>query len=271
MKKFALLILLPVVFWGCEKTYDSVVNPKQNNNIKVINISTVDSGFVYYLTDDSVLTFALTFNSSDQIQSVYFNITTPAGLQLNSSSIIMYDDGDTTAHGDSSPGDNIFSNKFTMSNNYINGVYIVKYYVTDIYSNSISVAAQNFVFDNGKNQFAPVLSNLVLPDSVVLGQSFVFNVAASDSNGLSDIVLVYFQLYRPDSTLVTDGSGNSLFGMHDDGDPVFGDSTANDGIYSYQNSFSPSAQLGNWRFEFQAIDNSNLLSNKIIQNIKVTQ
>ena len=271
MKKFALLIILiTVFFWGCEKTFDSVINPKQTNSIRVTNIAPIDS--VNYLFQDSVLTFAISFSSSEQILSVYFYIVSPTGSRVNSTAINMFDDGNVSVHGDSAQNDNTYSNKFTMSNRYINGTYIIQYYVTDIYNNTRYISAQNFVFENGVDKFAPVISDLVLPDSVALSVSFIFSVAASDSNGLSDIEMVYFQLYRPDSTLVVDNTGNSLFAMHDDGNlAVWGDSTANDGIFSYKNSFSPTAQLGFWRFEFQAIDRGNLLSNKIIQNIKVTQ
>ena len=270
MKKFALLILLPILFWGCEKTYDSVINPKQNNSIRVTGISPI--GTVDLSTTDSVVTFAISFNSSEEIQSVYCNIISPAGTQLNISAISLYDDGNLSAHGDASKNDNTFSNKFTMSSSYINGVYIVQFYVTDIYEATNYISAQNFAFNNNSEQFAPVISDLILPDSVALGQSFVFSVTASDSNGLNDIDYVYFELYRPDSTIVTDNSGNSLFAMHDDGNTtVWGDTTAGDGIYSYKNSFSPTAQLGNWRFEFQAIDRNSLLSNKIVQNLKVIQ
>jgi hypothetical protein len=264
MKKFALLLLLPFLFWGCEKTYDSVINPKQTSTIQVTNIAPIDS--VDYSTSDSVLTFAITFNSTEQIQAVYCNIVKPDGTQLNSSAINLYNDGDIPVHGDSSAGDNTFSNKFTMSNSYNNGVYLVKYYVDDIYGSTNYISAQNYVFDNSKDQFAPVLSDLNLPDSVALTQTFIFNVTASDSNGLANIDNVSFKLYRPDSTLA------GTFLMHDDGDlAVWGDSTAGDGIYSYRNSFSPTAQTGDWRFEFQAIDYTNLLSNKIIKNLKVTQ
>lgn len=273
MKKFALLILLPVIFWGCEKTYDTVVNPKQTSSIQVTDIFPIDS--VDYLNQDSVLTFGITFSSSQQIHSVYFNIYSPDGLKINSSSILMYDDGNLSDHGDTTLNDNAYSNKYTMSNSYINGVYIVQYYVTDIYNETKYVSAQNFMFNNGNDLYAPLLSNLVLADSVARDVLFTFSVTATDSNGLSDIDLVYFQLYRPDSTIVTDLSGNSLFAMHDDGNSTYGDSTANDGIYSYRNYFSsssdPPAQIGTWRFEFQAIDFSNLLSNKIIKNVEVTQ
>ena len=264
MKKFALLLLLPILFWGCEKTYDSVINPKQTSTIQVTNIAAIDS--IDYLTSDSVLTFAITFNSTAQVQSAYFNILRPDGTPLNPLGFQLFNDGDTAAHGDSSAGDNTFSSKFTMSNSYINGVYLVQYYVEDIYGTINYISAQNYVFDNGKDQFAPLLSDLNLADSVSIGEVFIFNVTASDSNGLNDIDNVSFKLYRPDSTLA------GTFQMHDDGDlAVWGDSTAGDGIYSYRNSFSPTAQTGYWRFEFQAIDYSNLLSNKIIKNLKVTQ
>ncbi len=270
MKKFALFVLLPILFWGCEKTYDTVINPSQNNSIRVITINPIDT--LNYTISDSVLTFAITFNSSEQIQSVYCNILTPAGVQLNSSAINLYDDGNLTSHGDSAQNDNTFSNKFTMSNSYINGVYIVQYYVKDAFEATYYVSAQNFFFNNGNEKFPPVISDLNIPDSVALGQTFVFNVTASDSNGLNDIELVYFQLFRPDSSIVDDGTGNTYFAMHDDGNTtVWGDTTAGDGIYSYKNSFSPTAQLGNWRFEFQAIDRSTILSNKIIKNVKVIQ
>lgn len=271
MKKFALLTLLPLLFWGCEKTYDSVINPKQNNAIQVTNISPVDS--VNYLTSDSVLTFAVTFNSSEQINAVYFNIVSPIGTQLNSSAVYLYDDGNLAEHGDTTMNDNTFSNKFTMSNSYVNGVYIIHYFVNDIFSTTNFMSAQNFVFDNGKDRFPPVLSNVNMPDSVARLETFIFNVTASDSNGLDDIDLVYFQLYRPDSTIVDDGTGtgNTLFPMYDDGDlDVRGDTTAGDGIYSFKNFFSPTALTGTWRFEFQAVDRSNLLSNKIVKNLEVT-
>ncbi|HKB86578.1 MAG TPA: hypothetical protein VKD08_10435 [Ignavibacteriaceae bacterium] len=278
MKKFALLLLLPVLFWGCEKTYDSVVNPKQNNTIQVTNIarldtssnSTVDS--VDYLTSDSVLTFAISFNSTEQIQSVQFNIVSPAGTQLNSSPITLYNDGDLSAHGDASAGDTTFSNKFTMSNSYLSGVYIVKYYVTDIYNSSNYISAQNFVFDNGKNRFAPVLSNLNLPDTVSIGQTFIFSVMAVDSNGYDDIELVYYELYKPDGTKVTNSQGISQFPLFDDGaTSTNGDVTANDSTYTVFLTFPSGQPTGSWRFEFQALDRTNLLSNKITQNVELIQ
>ncbi len=270
MKKFVLLILFPILFWGCEKTYDSVINPKQTNSIQVTDISPIDS--VDYLTEDSVLTFAVRFNSSEQIQSVYFYVVSPAGVPLNSSAISLYDDGDFSAHRDSAEGDKTFSNKFTMSNSYINGVYIVNYYVTDIYNTSSYISAQNFVFDNGKDKFAPVLSNLNLPDSVSIGQTFTFSVMAVDSNGQNDIEMVYYELYRPDGSQVVNSQGIFQFPLFDDGQTsTDGDEAANDSTYTVLLTFPSGQTPGSWRFEFEAIDRTNILSNKIIQNLELVQ
>lgn len=270
MKKFALLTLLPLLFWGCEKTYDSVINPIQTNTIQVTNIAPIDS--VDYLTSDSVLTFAVTFNSPEQVQSAYFNIIKPDGTQLNSSVIKLYNDGDIEEHGDSSGSDNTFSNKFTMSNSYINGVYLVKYYVDDVYGNVKYISAQNYVFDNGKDKFAPVLSNLEMPDTVSIGQTFAFSVMAVDSNGYDDIELVYYELYRPDGTQVSNSQGVYKFPLFDDGQTaVNGDVAANDSTYTVILAFPSGQPTGSWRFEFQAIDRSNLLSNKITQNVELIQ
>jgi hypothetical protein len=247
-----------------------VINPKQTNNIKVTNISPIDS--VNYLTTDSVITFAVTFNSSEQIQSVYFNVISPAGLQVNSSSINLFDDGNISTHGDSIQSDNIYSNKFTMSINNINGVYIVQYYVTDVFNNTAYISAQNFIYDNGKDKFAPVISDLNLPDTVAINQTFPFSVMAVDSNGQDDIEQVYYELYKPDGTQVTNSQGVYQFPLFDDGQTsTDGDVTANDSTYTVLLAFPSGQPLGTWRFEFQAIDRSNLLSNKIIKNVEVTQ
>jgi hypothetical protein len=266
MKKFALFILLPVLFWGCEKTYDSVINPKQTNNIKVTNISPIDS--VNYLTSDSVLTFAVTFNSLEQIQSVYFNVISPVGLQVNSSAISMYDDGDSTAHGDLIKGDSTFSNKFTMSNRYLNGVYFIQYYVTDIFSNTTYISAQNFIFDNGKDQFAPVIDSLVAPDTVSLSSDstfFTIQVAVQDSNGVSDVETVFFNSFVPPD--YHPSSANPIV-MYDDGDSQHGDQVAGDGIYSRIIIFTGASE-GSYRWEFQAVDHVGLYSNKITHYVEV--
>ena len=57
--------------------------------------------------------------------------------------------------------------------------------------------------------------------------------------------------------------------MVDNGDSVLGDAKAGDGIYSFKNTFGPTAQTGNWQFEFQAKDKSGAVSNVIKQTLGV--
>ena len=112
--------------------------------------------------------------------------------------------------------------------------------------------------------------NTILADSINTDVSFIFSVAAKDSNGYRDIKRVYFQLFRPDSTLVVGGNGQSKFDLDDKGNlNVFGDVLAGDRIFSYKNSFSSTAQKGFWQFEFEAEDREGLISNKITKKIKV--
>ena len=79
-----------------------------------------------------------------------------------------------------------------------------------------------------------------------------------DPNGTSDILEVFFIVYRPDGT--TNGNRIQLF---DDGNSSNGDVTAGDGIYSRLIQVDQTNQKGTYRFEFQAEDRSGALSNII--------
>ena len=58
--------------------------------------------------------------------------------------------------------------------------------------------------------------------------------------------------------------------MYDDGPSGgHGDLVAGDGIYSFSHPFGTGSTKGIWRFEFQAKDIHNGLSNVITKNIKV--
>ena len=77
-------------------------------------------------------------------------------------------------------------------------------------------------------------------------------------------------MYTPGGIIVDPGNGLGYFIMSDDGNlNVDGDQTAGDGIYSAQQSFKAGSLTGAWRFEFQAKDIRNGLSNVIVKNIVV--
>lgn len=113
----------------------------------------------------------------------------------------------------------------------------------------------------------PVLSDLVAPDSVSRSgeANFLLTVKVTDPQGLDDLDKVYFNSLKPDGS---SSSGNPFY-MRDDG--LGDDLYANDGIYSLRVSISPQNQLGDYRFEFEAIDKLGAKSNKIIHIITVVE
>ena len=106
-------------------------------------------------------------------------------------------------------------------------------------------------------RYGPVLFDLVAPDSLEKGSpdSSYLAVNAFDPDGLDDIDSVYYMVTRPDST-----SNGIRFLMHDDG--ANGDSTANDGCYTYIiPSPLPTSQSGDYTFTFYAYDKQENRSN----------
>ncbi|QQS34703.1 MAG: hypothetical protein IPM56_10555 [Ignavibacteriales bacterium] len=264
MKKY-LLILLPVLFFGCEKDFDGSIQP-QNMTYRIIQTSSFDK--FDYTDTDSTITLFIKIDSSSSFSNMYCDVYSSEDKKLNASAISLLDNGNIS-NGDTTAGDFIFSNNFVLSINYPNGRYSIKYFIVDNNNETSLAAVQTFTYDNGKSKIAPLLSNLQIPDSVNRNQSFVFSVFTSDSNGLNDVEIVYFELFRPDGSQVEINPDNKFI-MHDDGDlAVWGDETAGDGRYSYRNSFSNTAQLGSWRFEFEARDKSNKLSNRLIHFLVV--
>lgn len=114
---------------------------------------------------------------------------------------------------------------------------------------------------------APMLSQLVIPDSLNLGtetQSFLIQVKVTDPDGLVDVRRVFFNTYKPDGS---PSSGNP-FPLYDDGseqvlvppDLTSGDPVKGDGVYSLNVYLDPTNQKGVYRFVFQASDRSGALS-----------
>lgn len=138
------------------------------------------------------------------------------------------------------------------------GGYKLQYYAETnegLFSNIITTNMQV----RFSNNVAPVLSNPVLPDSVVRPTSGQFDITleitATDANGECDINLVYFDSYRPSgyyfsSPIMTYAGGN---------------------LYKFTNpvTYTPFDSLyGYYKYHFHAVDNSGLISNTIIDSIK---
>lgn len=266
MKKSVLpfLFVLLLIFFGCEKDFDSVVD-QTPSTFQVTGVRTIDS--VRYLASDSLVLLTITFNNSNDLRTVFTDIYASNGSKLNKNSFSLLDNG-KIENGDFVAGDNTYSNKFPLSQFYPNGIYTIKYFAENKNNSVKQVAIQNFKYDNGQNNLAPVISNLVAPDSSKIDtiKTLIFlSVKTEDQNGQNDIELVFFNSFIPPNG---NPSSNNPFIMHDDG--INGDQTANDGIYSLIIELPPTGVTkGNYRWEFQARDRGKKLSNIIIHNIVI--
>ncbi len=266
MKKF-ILILIPFIFWGCKRDFNNVID-SSSVHFQVAKILGADS--VTYQQSDSLIVIGIGFYSSSDIKAVSANVFDSDENQLNAAPIVLYDNGNVSANGDTVSGDNIYSNKFPLSHSYPKGNYQIQFFVTDNLNQTSMAAIRSFVFDNGQANLPSAISNLTMPDSVSFGVSFAFTVKAEDPNGLSDIASVFYKLYRPDGTLVVNSQGISEFTLSDNGDTdVTGDVTAHDGIFTNQLAIPSGQQTGKWKFAFQARDKSGLVSNIIQHNLVV--
>jgi hypothetical protein len=256
MRKIVLL-LLPIIIIGCEQSFDNIIDAVQNN-YQVSLVSPTDS--ITFRTDDSLVTIRIIFTSSSEVNDVFCDVFASDQSKLNSAPFQLFDDNN----------DNRFLNEFPLSQFYPNGIYNIKYYVKNADETIQQVAIGNFKYNNGQDNVAPVVSKLVMPDSIQAGETILFYVEVSDSNGLNDIEFVFYEAYDPNGVRIVNSQGVFQFPMFDDGNTSEnGDVTAGDGIFTVILTFPASAQKGTWRFEFQARDRSKLLSNKIIHNIIV--
>jgi hypothetical protein len=262
--------LLPIVlllgFAACDETPNETVE-QILANISVKQIE-APAGFIY-TQSDSMFVASVEFNDSENIESVWVTVKSVDGEITVSEEIKLVDDGSVQNSGDEKTGDNIYSAKISMSQIFPNGNYVIDFFVNPTSGDSKKIGSHILTFDNGQNNYAPVISDLVLQSEISRGESFIFTVKATDSNGLNDIYQVYFKLYRADGTLVDPQNGYGYFLMDDSGSEILGDATAEDGIFSFKNSFGSTSQTGAWKFIFQAVDRNGLASNIITQELTV--
>ncbi len=256
---------------GCNNIPNDIVELK-NVDYKVVKISAPDT--LVYNPSDSSFTSSLSIENTETVKKVWFSISTLDGTDFLKENVVMSDNGDTQGSGDKIKDDGIYSGKTILGKNINSAKYEVDYFIEDNIrkapENIVKVGIKEFYFQSAVSNSAPVLSDLSMPDSVNRGESFIFSIKVDDVNGLTDIAGVYFELYRPDSTIVNTGSGDTKFPMFDDGNvSQSGDETAGDGIYSLKNSFVSTSQTGLWRFEFRAFDRAHALSNSITKKLLV--
>ena len=123
-----------------------------------------------------------------------------------------------------------------------------------------------------RNSQAPVIANLVAPDTVQIIPNGVvkilMSIDVSDPQGLSDINFVRFRSFLPGGNEAT----NSPFDLADDGNSsVTGDDVAGDGTYSILINLPSNTTTGDFRFVFEAEDKSGKESNIIEHILTVIQ
>jgi len=260
------LLFLVITFNACEQIPDSIVDNKFVD-YKVIKIE-APANFTY-ANPDSLFNAAISVQNSISVESAWLSIKQSDGtnfvvkrIELNKSSTAQ----NTT----------VYAAKVPMSRRTSSGKYLIEFFVSDNIrvapENVSKVGEQALIFNNNQTNFAPVISDLVLTSSITRETPFTFTISVLDQNGLGDIAQVTFKLNRPDGTIVIPNPNTpniDYFFMVDNGDANLGDTKAGDGIYSFKNTFGPTAQTGNWRFEFQAKDKSGAVSNIIRQTLGV--
>ncbi|HEX2963496.1 MAG TPA: hypothetical protein VHO43_16980 [Ignavibacteriales bacterium] len=259
MKNYIILFCL-ALFFGCDKI-PSGVSDVHESSYEVTGMD-APADFVFDNADSS-FTVTLKLNSSSDIEQVWIDVYSPDGTKMNEKPFQLADNGNK-ALGDTAKGDNVFSNRYPFSQSYVNGIYKIEYFVQSTDGLTNKVAEHTFKYDNKQTDYPPVLSDLVMPDTVNAGEPFNFSVRVTDKNGLTDVKKVYFKFIR-----LEDGSASPNVDMWNDGEPLHGDEIKGDDIYSFSNYFTLETKGKTRQFVFQAVDRSDSLSNIITHNIYV--
>ena len=249
----AYFLLIPLLIWGCEKTYDNLIDTS-TENFQVSDVIFIDHTppVIYDLKTpaDSLLKLRIIFNSQSEVRKAYFDVYASDNSRLNSSPVEMQE-----------VIENIFENQFILKRENPIGNYTVRFSASGLDGNNKQVAVGSFYFNNGQDNLPPEIFNTVIdPDTIVVDTTTVIftSVGAMDPNGANDILEVYFIVYKPDGT-----TNNSKVLLYDDGKIENGDKLAGDGIYSRLIQVDQTNDKGTYRFEFRAKDRSGELSNII--------
>lgn len=267
MKKLFILIILAL---GCTEIPEGIVDSSSASG--EFRLTKIEAPLYFTKTvTDSVITLNLHFTGESKPEDIWLSLSSADGKQEIISYKQLKDDGNTSANGDITRDDNIYTGRITMSVLYPSDYYDFAFFCRKNNGEVVKIGVHKILYDNGTSNEAPVLSDLNITASVTRGESFIFSVKAADANGYSDITTVFFKLYRPDGTVVIDTrTGLSEFPMDDSGNlDVYGDTQAGDGIYTFKNSFGTTAPTGPWKFEFAAKDKGKKISNILTTNVTV--
>lgn len=107
-------------------------------------------------------------------------------------------------------------------------------------------------------QTQPYVKNLLMPSQFNLSENNILELEleAADSNGFSNIMNVYFNVFQPNSITPLKVNMNLKNQIDEDS-----------GMYFYRSTFNINSITGIYRFEFKIIDKDGLESNVVIKEI----
>lgn len=156
------LLFIPLLIWGCEQTYENVVDTS-TENYQVSLIAGIKDTVDLKVPADSLLSLRLIFTPQSVVNKTYFSIIASDFSQLTSSPVEMVE-----------VSDNVFENQFILTSQNPNGNYTIKFTASGVDGINTQVAVSNFYFNNGQDNIPPQISNSVIdPDTVVVTQPTV--------------------------------------------------------------------------------------------------
>lgn len=270
--------ILPVVILviaglaGCRREYSGTLDPpltapylyQAQIGVSLVDLDTSSASVVKqispgtYEITDSLSAVVLDPVSGDDITSCTYSVTSP-GIST------PFLTGNLNRISVSSNQAN-FSTKFAflVRRDQI-GPYIIE---IDASGQAGYVAnARRVTLSIIRNDARPVISNLLAPDTLVRPQSgsrmVRLAISASDSDGLGDIVKVFFRS-------INSTSPDFEQPMFDDGNlAVDGDSVAGDGRYARLLPLDSTATAGIKEFRFFARDKAGAVSDSIVHYIVI--
>jgi hypothetical protein len=195
--------------------------------------------------------------SLSSLSNIFFEITSDNKINSKISGTLK----NLESFNTSSPNEKLYSGIISFNiQRRESGIYYTTIYGFDQNNVQSNLILTELLVE--KNNSPPILFNLIAPDTLTVidvTQQFRLSVAVSDSDGISDVIKVFFNSTKPDGN---PANGNPFY-MYDDGNTegTSGDEKANDGVYSLIIQMPSSTIKGKYRFEFQAIDRSNANSN----------
>lgn len=277
MKTFRLYyLLLTFLVIGCKRDVQGIIDTtglppfisQATLSTTLINTDTIFVSSQRLPTDTLTINISAFVKASDpdgDIDQVIYQVFKP-----NSQTVVasgqLHDDG---RDPDLIAGDGIYSGNISFKIQRTDvGQFMIGFLANDKRQLSSNLVLTGISVVRGNRP--PTLSNLQAPDTVAVSNSTVLiklSVQADDPDGLNDIQKVWFNSFKPDGT---PSSGNP-FQMYDDGNAggISGDSVAGDGIYSLIIQLPPTSIKGTYRFEFQASDRSQALSNILVHKLTV--